>query len=115
VTNHCEVDELLAHIDELLAHIGVEIGQAAMLDFEVERAVATAEKISIAARIDPETVQSLSFGAMAQTQPLLTAEVAFQSCPDCSRHGIAAQALSPHMGIRLPDLWQRAAFNPHQA
>jgi hypothetical protein len=37
VTNHCEVDELLAHIE-------VDTGQVAMLDFEVEVAATTAEK-----------------------------------------------------------------------
>lgn len=82
VTNHCEVDDLLVHI-------GVGMRQAAMLDFEVELAVATAEKISIAARIDPKIVKSLSFGAMTQTEALLTAQVPFQACPDCSRRCIA--------------------------
>lgn len=82
VINHCEVDELLAHIE-------VETRQAAMLDFEVELATATAERVSIAARVDPETVKSLSFGAMTQIEALLTAQVPFQACPDCSRRGIA--------------------------
>ena len=81
-TNHCDVDELLAHI-------GVDARQAAMLDFEVEVAATTAEKISIAARVAAETVQSLAFGAMTQIEALMTAQVAFQSCPDCSRRGIA--------------------------
>lgn len=75
VTNHCEVDELLAQI-------GVDTRQAAMRDFDVERAATTAEKISIAARFAAQTVQSLSFGAMTQTEALMTAHVAFQSCPD---------------------------------
>ena len=82
VTNHCEVDELLAHI-------GVDTRQAAMLDFDVEVDANTAEKISIAARVTAETVQSLTFGTMTQTEALMTAQVAFQSCPDCSRRGIA--------------------------
>ncbi len=82
VTNHCEVDELLAHI-------GVDTRQAAMLDFDVEVDATTAEKISIAARVAAETVQSLAFGTMTQTEALMTAQVAFQSCPDCSRRGIA--------------------------
>ena len=82
VANHCEVDELLAHI-------GVDTRQVAMLDFEVEVAATTAEKISIAARVAAETVQSLTFGTMTQTEALMTAQVAFQSCPDCSRRGIA--------------------------
>ena len=54
-------------LDGLLAHIGVDTPQAAMLDFEVKLAMTTAEKISIAARVDPETVQSLIFGALTQT------------------------------------------------
>lgn len=82
VANHCEVDELLGHI-------GVDTRQVAMLDFEVEVAATTAEKISIAARVAAETVQSLTFGTMTQTEALMTAQVAFQSCPDCSRRGIA--------------------------
>ena len=82
VTNHCEADELLAHI-------GVDTRQAAMLDFDVEVDANTAEKISIAARVVAETVQSLTFGTMTQTEALMTAQVAFQSCPDCSRRGIA--------------------------
>jgi hypothetical protein len=82
VANHCEVDELLAHI-------GVDTRQAAMLDFDVEVDANTADKISIAARVAAETVQSLTFGTMTQTEALMTAPVAFQSCPDCSRRGIA--------------------------
>lgn len=82
ITNHCEVDELLAHI-------GVDTRQAAMLDFDVEVAATTAERISIAARVTAETVQSLTFGTMTQAEALMTAHVAFQSCPDCSRRGIA--------------------------
>jgi hypothetical protein len=39
------------------------------LDFDVEVATATAEKISIAARVAAETVQSLTFGAMTQPKP----------------------------------------------
>ena len=82
VTNHCEVDELLAHI-------GVDTRQAAMLDFDVEVDAATAAKISIAARIGSETVKSLCFGAMTETEALMAAQVAFQSCTDCARRGIA--------------------------
>ena len=46
-------------------------------------------RLSIAARVAAETVQSLAFGSMTQTEALMTAQVAFQSCPDCSRRGIA--------------------------
>ena len=65
VTNHCEVDELLAHI-------GVDTRQVAMLDFEVELAATIAEKISFAARVAAETVQSLNFGTMTETEALMT-------------------------------------------
>lgn len=82
VTNHCEVDELLLHI-------GVDPRTVAILDFDVEVAAADAEKISIAASVTAETVQSLTFGAMTRTEAMMTAQVAFQSCPDCSRRGIA--------------------------
>lgn len=74
VTNHCEVDELLAHIE-------VETRQAAMLDFDVELAAATAEKVSIAARVEPETVKSLSFGEMTQAEALMTAQVRSKRVP----------------------------------
>jgi hypothetical protein len=72
VTNHCEVDKLLAHI-------GVDTRQVAMLDFEVQVAATIAEKISIAARVTAETVQSLTFGTMTQDEAPMTAQVAFQS------------------------------------
>lgn len=80
--NNCKVNELLAHI-------GVDTRQVAMPDFEVEVAATTAEKISLAARVAAETVQSLTFGTMTQTEALMMAQVAFQSCPDGSRRGIA--------------------------
>ncbi len=82
VMNYCEADELLAHI-------GVDKRQVANLDFEVEVAPTTAAKISIAARVTAETVQSLTFGVMTRTEAMMTAQVAFQSCPNCSRRGIA--------------------------
>ena len=82
VANHCDVDELLAHI-------GVDPRTVAILDFYVEVAAANAEKISIAARVTAETVQSLTFGALTPTEALMTAQVGFQSCPDCTRRGIA--------------------------
>lgn len=79
-TNYCEVDELLAHI-------GLAVRHPATLDFEVD--LATFEKIAIAARLDPETVGSLIFPPMSQAEALLTAQFPFQSCPDCSRRGLA--------------------------
>lgn len=81
VTNHYEVDALLTHN-------GVNTRHAAMLDFDVEADATTAEKISIAARVIAETVQSLSFGAMTQSEARMTARVACQPCPDGSRRGI---------------------------
>lgn len=78
--NYCEVDELLAHI-------GVAVRHPASLDFEV--GMATVKKIAIAARLDPETVGSLIFPPMSQAEALLTAQFPFQSCPDCSRRGLA--------------------------
>ena len=78
--NYCEVDELLAHI-------GIAVRHPATLDFEVD--MATVEKIAIAARLDPETVKSLIFPPMSEAEALLTAQFPFQSCPDCSRRGVA--------------------------
>ena len=78
--NYCEVDELLAHI-------GISVRHPAAFDFEVD--MATLEKIAIAARLDPKTVGSLVFPPMSQAEALLTAQFPFQSCPDCSRQGLA--------------------------
>ncbi len=78
--NYCEVEELLAHI-------GIAVRHPATFDFEVD--MATLEKIAIAARLDPKTVGSLVFPPMSQAEALLTAQFPFQSCPDCSRQGLA--------------------------
>lgn len=78
--NYCEVDELLAHI-------GIAVRHPATFDFEVDRLIL--EKIAIAARLDPKTVGSLVFPPMSQAEALLTAQFPFQSCPECSRQGLA--------------------------
>ena len=72
---------------ELLAHIEIDTRHGAALDFDVE--AADAEKISIAARVDPDTVQSMTFTAMTKMEMMLTAQVPFQSCPECSRRGLS--------------------------
>ena len=79
-SNHCEVSELLAHI-------GVGARHVAAFDFDVE--ADAAGKISIAGRIDPENVQSMTFAAMPETEMQLTAQVPFQVCPACSLRGLA--------------------------
>jgi hypothetical protein len=104
VTNHCEVDDLLENI-------GVDTRQVAMLDFDVEAAATTAEKISIAARVAADTVQSLTFGTMTQTNALMTAQVVSRLFS--AWH--SAQTVAEVMGIRLPDLRHPTPFDPHQA
>lgn len=79
-SNYCEVVELLTHV-------GIEARHAATLDFEVG-AVAAA-RISIAARVDPETVQSMTFAGITKTEMQLTAQVPFQACPACALRGLA--------------------------
>ena len=79
-SNHCE-------IAELLTHIGIDTRHVATLDFEVE-AVATV-RFSIAGRVVPETVQSMTFAAKTKTELMLTAQVPFQTCPACSPLGPA--------------------------
>ncbi|MCB1466110.1 MAG: TniQ family protein [Rhizobiaceae bacterium] len=79
-TNHCELNELLAHLK-------IDSRQAVMLDVQVEAAAAA--RIAGAARIDPETVRSLTFPELTQTEAVLTAQIPFQSCPKCSRSGLA--------------------------
>lgn len=80
VANYCKANDLVAHIE-------LETRQVATQDFEV--ATAAAEKISMAARVAPEIVRTLTFAEMTQTEALLTAQVPFQACPDCSQSGLA--------------------------
>jgi hypothetical protein len=72
---------------ELLAHIEIDTRHGAALDFNVE--AADAEKIAIAARVDPDTVQSMTFTAMTKMEMMLTAQALSQSCPECSRRGLS--------------------------
>lgn len=78
--NYCDITELLAHIE-------IDIRHSSALDFNVD--AAAAEKISDAVRIDPEIVRSLTFPIMTPPEALLTAQVPFQSCPECSRRGLS--------------------------
>jgi len=77
--NYCDDAELLAHIE-------IDTTHGASLDFNVD--AAAAEKISDAARTNPDIVRSLTFPTMTPAEALLTARVPFQSCPECSRRGL---------------------------
>jgi hypothetical protein len=79
-SNHCEVAELLSHI-------GVDVRHAAALDYDID--VVAMGRISIAGRIDPASVPSMTFAAMPEAEIRLTAQVPFQACPDCARRGLA--------------------------
>lgn len=70
-----------------------------MPDLDVEIAATTAEKISTAACVTAETAQYLAFGAMTQTEALMTAQVPFQSFPNCSRCGLEPEAVAASMGV----------------
>jgi hypothetical protein len=78
--NYCEVGELLAHVE-------IDARHAVTLDFELE--AGAAERIAAAARVDPETVQSLTFPELTQSETLPTAQIPFQSCALCAKRGIA--------------------------
>ncbi|MEI5680703.1 TniQ family protein [Mesorhizobium sp. CCNWLW179-1] len=79
-TNYCAFLELLAHVE-------IEGWHSFTLDFELE--ATAAERIAVAARVDPAIVQSLTFPALSLTEAVLTARIPFQSCPECSRRGLA--------------------------
>jgi hypothetical protein len=78
--NYCDVAELLAHIE-------IDTRDGTALDVNVD--AAAAKRISDAARIAPETVRSLTFPLMTPAEALLTAQVPFQYCPECSRQGLS--------------------------
>lgn len=78
--NYCEVGELLAHVE-------IDARHAVTLDFELE--AGAAERIAAAARVDPETVQPLTFLELTQSEALPTAQIPFQSCALCAKRGIA--------------------------
>lgn len=98
-SNHCEVADLLVHI-------GVDAKYAAALDHGID--MLDADRISAAARIDPELVSSMTFAAMPEAEMRLTAHVPFQACPNCAdgdlalRHWRRAWAFDCQMcGARL--------------
>ena len=72
---------------ELLAHIKIDTAHGTALDFSVD--AATAERIANAARVDPDVVRSLTFPAMPPREALLTAQMPFQHCVQCSREGLS--------------------------
>lgn len=78
--NYCELDELLAHVE-------IDTRHAVTLDFELE--ATAAERIAVAARIDPAIVRSLTIPALSSTEAALTAQIPFQSCPQCAKRGLA--------------------------
>ena len=78
---------LAQRIGRIRRAIGIAVRHPASLDFEV--GAIAAERIAIAARLDPEIVRSLVFPAMSQAEALLTAQVPFQSCPECSCGGLS--------------------------
>lgn len=68
---------------ELLAHIKIDTTHGTALEFSVD--AATAEKIANAARVDADIVRSLTFPTMTPEESLLTTQIPFQHCPQCSR------------------------------
>ena len=77
--NHCKVADLLAHI-------GIDAKYAAALDRDIDRLAA--HRISVAARIYPAFVLSMTFAAMPEAEMRLTAQVPFQACPNCADGGL---------------------------
>ena len=77
--NHCKVADLLAHI-------GIDAKYAAALDRDIDRLAA--HRISVAARIYPAFVLSMTFAAMPEAEMRLTAQVPFQACPNCADCGL---------------------------
>lgn len=78
-SNHCAVADLLTHI-------GIDAKYAAGLDHDIDRLAA--DRISVAARIDPAFVPSMTFAAMPEAEMRLTAHVPFQTCPNCADGGL---------------------------
>lgn len=78
-SNHCEVADLLNHI-------GIDEKYAAALDHDID--MLAADRISVAARIDPAFVPSMTFAAMPEAEMRLTAQVPFQTCPNCADGGL---------------------------
>ena len=63
-TNYCD-------LVELLAHVGIDSRHAVMLDFELD--ARAAERIAIAARVDPTIVRSLIFPKLTPKEAALPA------------------------------------------
>lgn len=78
--NYCDHAELLAHIE-------IDTTHGTGLDFSID--AAAAEKIASTARVDPDVVRSLTFPAMTPREALLTAQMPFQHCVQCSREGLS--------------------------
>lgn len=78
-SNHCEVADLLVHI-------GIDAKYAAALDHGID--MLDADRISVAARVDPAFVPSMTFAAVPEAEMRLTAQVPFQTCPNCADGGL---------------------------
>jgi hypothetical protein len=78
-SNHCAVADLLTHI-------GIDAKYAAALDHDID--MLAADRISVAARIDLGLVRSMTFAAMPEAEMRLTAQVPFQTCPNCADGGL---------------------------
>jgi putative hemolysin len=78
-SNHCEVADLLVHI-------GIDAKYAAALDHGID--MLHADMISVAARIDPAFVPSMTFAAMPEAEMRFTAQVSFQACTNCTDRGL---------------------------
>jgi hypothetical protein len=78
-SNHCGVADLLHHI-------GIDAKYAEALDHDID--MLAANRISAAARIDPAFVPSMTFAAMPEAEMRLTAQVPFQTCPNCADGGL---------------------------
>lgn len=78
-SNHCKVAELLNHI-------GIDAKKAAALDHDID--MLAANRMSAAARIDPAFLPSMTFAAMPEAEMRSTAQVPFQTCPNCADGGL---------------------------
>lgn len=96
-SNHCEVSELLTHLEIDARHV-------AALDYEID--VAAVDRISVAGRIDPVCVPSMTFAAISEDDPKqgvsqadvyqLMAYSQLYRCPN-------VMLLYPHHGDLPPD------------
>lgn len=79
-SNHCEVSELLKHLEIDARHV-------AALDYHID--VVAVDRISVAGRIDPVCVPSMTFAAISEAEMRLIAQVPFQACPACAVCGLS--------------------------